>query len=72
MELMTQGGTKICLSGSAKYSLTEAARNDDGILHSLLGEIGIVAIKTDGGPAVPIERAYFDSEGFGPYNKDDL
>lgn len=73
MQLLTIHGS-IQLTGTARNGLTEAARRNDDVLH-LISALGVVGIRDDSrgdSETVPIERAYFDSEGYGPYDRADL
>lgn len=73
MQLITIRGS-IQLTGTARRGLTEAARRNDNVL-ALLSEAGVIAIRDTAAAdseTVPIERAYFDGQGFGPYDRADL
>ncbi len=65
-------GLVALLSADAEIGLREAAAQGDRIL-ATLEDLGAISIKGDGGDFVPLGgRAFFDSNGCGPYDRNDL
>jgi len=68
------GTVTLTPEGQKALAMTGGMYEGDRIV-SLLAELGITAIydnSRDDTEWVPIERAFFDSEGFGPYDRADL